>query len=546
VSQTGQPAAQVPQASQNPYGVTLYPVSTPSGGQVNLQTPEEADWYDQRRDQYLQQNKFPNVSDLLDLDRLLQLEIMIFRWGQWISQGFDYLHTLVDQQELQKHIREYCVDEATEALTKRGWMGFMDLIPGDEILTLNPETGLSEWQQIGTVHTFIPSSPLKRMETRDLSAMVTEGHRWYVQRATRQRTAATPHEFRTTDELDQYCWAPTSVPHGDFDTHHKFSDALVELVAWWWTEGFCSRPGLYDGEIGQSLRVNPENVASIRRALLQECGSPGNMKREKALWNEVHRDGMALFALSKRLVEVLEDLAPNKTVSPGFLVLLTQGQLELFIRQSLAADGWSDRRHGTWMISQRKREMLESFQIAAVLGGYQANIKHDEGIDMWRMSMSRRTHARPLLRGPEEVADYRGLVWCPEVPNGIWACRRDGKVHFTGNSREIRELKLALGIDKVSRDKMKGESVPDYLKTLLERAKTFGYHRNKQYETAVTLMYELRSMVLTHDRCDEIEREELDLSEDTILEWIRTRMIEEWDELDQSFRDNQKIWVRDL
>ena len=207
-------------APQNPYGVTLYPVATPSGGQVNLQTPEEADWYDQRRDQYLSQNKFPNVSDLLDLDRLLQMEVMVFRWGQWISQGFDYLHTLVDSQELQKHIREY--------------------------------------------------------------------------------------------------------------------------------------------------------------------------------------------------------------------------------------------------------------------------------------------------------------------------------------SREIRELKVALSIDKVSRDKDKGESLPDYLTTLLERAKTFGYHRNHQYERAVTLMYELRSMVLTHDRCDEEERDELDLSPETIMEWIRTNMIAEWDEIDQSFRENQKIWVRDL
>jgi hypothetical protein len=212
-------SAQQP-ASSNPFGVTLYPVVTPSGGQVNLQTSEEADWYDQRRDLYLQQNKFPNISDLLDLDRLLQLEVMVFRWGQWISQGFDYIHSLVDQQELQKHIREY--------------------------------------------------------------------------------------------------------------------------------------------------------------------------------------------------------------------------------------------------------------------------------------------------------------------------------------SREIRDVKISLGIDKVSRDKDKGESVPDYLTTLLDRAKTFGYHRNKQYELAVTLMYELRSMLFTYDRCDETEREELDLSYDTIMEWIRETMFAQWDELDKSFRDNQKVWIKDL
>jgi len=214
-SQTA-PASQ----AQNPFGMTLYPVSSPSGGKVNLQTSDEADWYDQRRAQYMSQNKFPNVSDLLDLDRLLQLEVMVFRWGQWISQGFDYMQSLVDQEQLQKHIREY--------------------------------------------------------------------------------------------------------------------------------------------------------------------------------------------------------------------------------------------------------------------------------------------------------------------------------------SREIREVKLALGIDKVSRDKEKGENLTDYISTLLTRAKTFGIHRNRQYEAAVTLMYELRSMVLTYDRCDETEREELDLSPETILDWIKDQMISQWDAIDDAFREEQKIWIRSL
>lgn len=554
MSQTVQ-SGQVPAASQNPYGVTLYPVMTPSGGSLNLQTPEEADWYDQRRDQYVTQNKFPNVSDLLDLDRLLQLELMVFRWGQWVSQGFDYLHTLVDQQELQRHIREYCVDEETEALTRHGWRRAMDLRPGEEILTLNPDTGLSEWQVPRTVHSFIPTGPLRRVATRDISALVTEGHRWYVQRDTRQRSSDSPYEFRTTDELDGYCWAPTSALHGGFDAHQKYSDAFVELVAWWWTEGSCSRPGLYDGEIAQSHRVNPTKVASIRRALLHEAGAPGELKLDKGtghrpVWNETRRGDMTYFNLSRRLVEVLEEVAPHKVVRPEFFSTLTQGQLDLFIEKSLAADGWVDARFGSWSISQRKREMLESFQVAAVLAGYQANVKYSSLIDMWRMSVSRRTHARPLpaTQGPElqREANYHGLVWCPEVPNGVWASRREGIVHYTGNSREIREVKVALGIDKVSRDKDKGESLPDYLTKLLERAKTFGYHRNKQYELAVSKIYELRSMLLTHDRCDEIEREELDLSVESIIDWIRTNLIAEWDELDRSFRANQAIWIREL
>ena len=113
-------------------------------------------------------------------------------------------------------------------------------------------------------------------------------------------------------------------------------------------------------------------------------------------------------------------------------------------------------------------------------------------------------------------------------------------------SVEIRLLKQALGIDKVNRDKDKGESLPDYIANLLDRAKMFGYHRNSQYELAVTKIYELRTMVMTYDRCDEREREELDLSLNSIFEWIRDNLVTEWDNLDKNFRANQAIWVKSL
>ena len=52
--------------------------------------------------------------------------------------------------------------------------------------------------------------------------------------------------------------------------------------------------------------------------------------------------------------------------------------------------------------------------------------------------------------------------------------------------------------------------------------------------------------MLTYERCDEQERSELDLSPDSIVEWIRTSVLPAWDEIDQSFRKDQAIWVRQL
>lgn len=113
-------------------------------------------------------------------------------------------------------------------------------------------------------------------------------------------------------------------------------------------------------------------------------------------------------------------------------------------------------------------------------------------------------------------------------------------------STEIRQLKGSLGIDRAQRERDKGETVGDYVATLLKRAKEFGVSRDQQYSKAVTYIWELISMVKTHDRCDEQERRELDLNPETIVGWVRDKLIPEWEALNASFRQQQRIWIQDL
>lgn len=147
-----------------------------------------------------------------------------------------------------------------------------------------------------------------------------------------------------------------------------------------------------------------------------------------------------------------------------------------------------------------------------------------------------------------EVMVYRWSLWLGQGFDYL-ASRVDEKQlkdNIQQYSTEIRLVKKSLGIDKVTREADKGESVGDYITNLLQRAKEFGYHRNAQYEKAVTLVYQLSSMVRTHDRCDEEEREELDLSEEKILDWIREVLLPEFDQIDEDFRKAQTMWIRQL
>lgn len=114
-------------------------------------------------------------------------------------------------------------------------------------------------------------------------------------------------------------------------------------------------------------------------------------------------------------------------------------------------------------------------------------------------------------------------------------------------STEIRQIKKILGIDKVTRDKEKGESVADYLENLRMRAKEFGYARNKQSVAAITLFKELQSLITLHDNCNERERREQHIEMHDIIAWLKEIAFPEFDKIDEEFKKtSQTYWIREM
>lgn len=115
-------------------------------------------------------------------------------------------------------------------------------------------------------------------------------------------------------------------------------------------------------------------------------------------------------------------------------------------------------------------------------------------------------------------------------------------------SSEIRQLKKNLGVDKVARDKVRGDdSVSAYLQQLRSRAQEFGVMRNEQFNTVLELFHELKAKIEYHDNCDEVERLEGQITQDHIFEWIRDTAIPKFQAIDDEFRENvQKMWIRKM
>lgn len=82
-------------------------VMSPSGTQTSVLTEREASFYNTMSRRYQEDNSFKNISDLSELDRILIMELMSFRWSQWILLETDYDGRKVDPANLQNYIEKY-------------------------------------------------------------------------------------------------------------------------------------------------------------------------------------------------------------------------------------------------------------------------------------------------------------------------------------------------------------------------------------------------------------------------------------------------------
>lgn len=337
-----------------------------------------------------------------------------------------------------------CVSLDTEILTRRGWLRWVEVGPRDEALTVNRETGLAEWQVIEAVSTMRAGGRLVSIEGQAHSSLTTPAHRWPV----RGKRRSFPLEWDTSERFRVDSVVPIAAELADPPVEPKYDDALVEVVAWFWTEGHIERnrdgePGGY-GHICQKFDET-HRCDRIRSALRRLFGPPcedgfprvGRATDGTPRWRESRSEHKAVFHLSADAGRILQRHAPGRVPTFDFLLSLTRAQLDLFVEVSILADGHV-KPSGARTLGQKNRAAAEAFQFAAILAGHATSIRstpHPLGYEMWTVRLRSRRGVKPSRLGVTEVAvDESTMVWCPTVKNETWLARRNGTVYFTGNS----------------------------------------------------------------------------------------------------------------
>lgn len=338
-------------------------------------------------------------------------------------------------------VNHWCTLDSVRIMTRAGWKTYDQLAVGEEVLTLNHDTGLSEWQPLLAVNTWdVVDEPMVTIRGRRHSSTTTLNHRWPIlsgrQSRQRGRDWTTTAELmqaakESGDDAQRHEYLVLAAPSADLPTEPKYQDSLVELVAWYFTEGDQGiRPGRKTPQvsINQSHIVNPDNCARIRRALTslfgpasatldkggryssaesiarraearqlrtdnprmtnteigRRLGVSGTMvakylandaKTRDAVprWRERIDGGkITRFVLNSAAAEVLIEHAPGRVVRLEFVQQLTAGQLELFIDTAIRGDGHVAK-GGSPTFSQKDPAMCDAFELACVLSGRSVN-----------------------------------------------------------------------------------------------------------------------------------------------------------------------------
>lgn len=385
----------------------------------------------------------------------------------------------------------FCVDEETEILTIRGWASYCDLKIGDTVLTLNHESGLSEWQEVSAVNILpFEKRTVLRMEGKLHSSLTTLDHRWPIIKE--KRRLETTRQWTTSERLGN----DDSIVIGAFCSNLPkkaiYSNSFVELIAWSWTEGTISKSGV-DFRLFQSHVKNEIKCGLIRAACENVFGSAhigsmntvkaavkgtrgGVIRKPRLAWREIpnNDNGVTTFLFNRPASkEILRHLNSDKSVKPGFIASLTEFQLRLFVERSIDANG--GRADSAITIGQRSEARIRSFEMACALLGIPTNtrmfVNRVKKKIQYSTTLRRSVKINPKAASSTgrsfvmEKVPYIGIMWCPTTPNHTWLARRRGSVYYTGNCNET------IGVPRAQMPQMRGIPIEGSEASKLKRNK---------------------------------------------------------------------------
>jgi len=381
-------------------------------------------------------------------------------------------------------IGHQCYSQDTRVLTKNGLKYFYELTYNDYIATLNPTTKELEWQKPINIFCYDYNGKMIHFSGKTIDLLVTPNHNLYCRnrykkedfRLIRADIAINTIPYHGIQFLRSCEWNCTDIEefilpldhraklytelenwnntltefakkydlpyktvwrwkHGlsnptYFKTAHKFKmEDWLEFLGWYISEGSIYRNRIFISE--KSKKYHDEIKALLKRMNLNYS---------------ITRDGSILI-YHKQLASYLKSIglcgAKNKYI-PEWIKELPPAKLRILLDALMKGDGHIENgkyrhyRTTSWKLANDVLEIglkcgLGVTIIEEIRGPHEYEGRVISGGKSYRIGFSH-TKLKPRLGKPPEVVNYKGKVYCVEVPNHIIFVERNGKTCWCGNS----------------------------------------------------------------------------------------------------------------
>jgi hypothetical protein len=336
----------------------------------------------------------------------------------------------------------HCFDDQTEILTPSGWQRHDTLNVGDDVMTLNRESGLLEWNAINEVHRYDDYKELVAVKGRTFDLVVTEQHGLWTlplgdSTTWREETASEAFGKR------RVMLACGVKDDADID----LSDDRIRLLAWIIAEGEmaanCNQPY---GRVRLAQSNHPDGRLGRLRDALEGAGCEwsetityraGTVGHGQYRNYDAHR--LNILSLAKHREWIAKYLSPDKMPTDA-LAKMSPRQAHVFLATYVDADGSVNKTAvDSRQIASVRKDHIDWLQALAVTAGYRSTIcrqdRSDQGKrDAYYLTISGKRNLHETTADSWSRVPYDGTVWCVNVNNGTLLVRRSGKPIITLNT----------------------------------------------------------------------------------------------------------------
>lgn len=352
---------------------------------------------------------------------------------------------LCEKYAMRFNWRGYCVDETTEALTQRGWLGLDQITTDDKILSY--DQGHLTWSNIESIYRGNYTGMVHQLSARGYDTVVTPEHKMVTDRGL--------IKVEYLKETDRLILLGKEVLD---QKNSVYTDEFVELCGWILTEGcyeYDKNRNIKQISIYQNQGPKSDRIKNC----LEKLGIKFSVRQ---------RERVQQYRIWKQDCVQFTSALPDKNFTMDFILDLTASQRHLLIDTMISGDGW--RRGSGRSYVQKDRQHVDLFQILCALSGIRTNTHLRDSVSFGKPTSyysinlystrnnvarvenidfhgGKNSGRRVIGQGKEHhpnipTMPYDGRVWCPKTEYGCFVARRNDTIYLTGNTY-VDEMKCS-------------------------------------------------------------------------------------------------------